>query len=73
MKSHEGVTRTVTPEGADTSSMTVREVASTLRLSPRTVRRYVKRGDFPNWWRTHGALRIPTADVDAFKARSRES
>lgn len=61
------------PESAIPPSMTVREVADTLRVSRRTVHRYVDLGEFPNVWRTRGGLRIPVSDVDAFKDRNRRN
>ena len=61
------------PQSTVPPSMTVREVADTLRVSRRTVHRYVDLGEFPNVWRTLGGLRIPVADVDAFRDRMRRS
>jgi excisionase family DNA binding protein len=55
--------------------LTVEEVATNLRLSQQTVRRWLRRGDFPNAYRlggTKAGWRIPQADVEALKKRPRD-
>lgn len=59
----------VTPEGARPPSMTVSEVANTLRVSRRTVQRYLDRGYFPRAWDLDRGVRIPTEDVEEFQAQ----
>ncbi len=56
------------------SDLTTNEAATQLETSVSTVRRWLEAGYFPSAWRVPGGhWRIPTADVETFRARYRES
>lgn len=48
------------------------EVASELRISERTVRKYIKTGGLPIVRLSPGAIRVDRADLDAFIDERRE-
>jgi excisionase family DNA binding protein len=51
---------------------TLDEVAGSLRVSPRTVRREVKRGRLAKPVKIGGAVRWPQSDVEAYMERLKE-
>ena len=54
------------------SDLTTNEAATQLETSVSTVRRWLEAGYFPSAWRVPGGhWRIPTADVETFRQRSR--
>jgi excisionase family DNA binding protein len=56
---------------ADGEDLTTGEVAKRLRLTPRTISRYLASNEFPGAWQTRGSWRIPQSGVIAYIERSR--
>jgi excisionase family DNA binding protein len=65
---HKGVNDVTSEQGPDTDdpALTVREVATRLGVSERTVCRYVRRHLFENVWRTERSYRIPQKSLDHY-------
>ena len=56
---------------ADGEDLKIHEVADRLRLTPRTISRYIASNEIRGAYRTSGAWRIPQAAVIAFIERCR--
>lgn len=54
----------------DEIDLTVAEAATMLRVSPRTLYRYIEDGLLPGVWKTQGEWRIPRSAVTAYRERN---